>query len=312
MSRARATASSTAIMARAPTPARACSSPPTTAAPTTRATPPAQAGVLATWDGTTVADNGGNYLATNDPQHRHRRQHRRPGRRPARLHRRLEPAPQGPALRSHRPRRHPRQPEPRHRPGLGHRLRRQIRHPPRAGSPAPGTPGACRRDPTPTTAPTAGTPSGRASASSTPTPRAPLPDAHARAVLRFPRHLLGRRLLRPRRRSAPTTRCRSTTAPSTASWSSRKTTPRSSPTPSPRGPSRTSGSANSKTFPTGARPTGHGGGLDERSRRRRRNVSDPFLVNGFSRVTLHLRNNGGSAVPVEIEIIQRRRHLDTR
>lgn len=29
-------------------------------------------------------------------------------------------------------------------------------------------------------------------------------------------------------------------------------------------------------------------------------LSDPFLVNGFSRITLHLRETGGSAVPVEI------------
>ena len=30
-------------------------------------------------------------------------------------------------------------------------------------------------------------------------------------------------------------------------------------------------------------------------------ISDPFLINGFSHVTLHLRNGGGSAVPVAIE-----------
>jgi hypothetical protein len=35
--------------------------------PASQGTPTGPAGVLATWDGTTVADNGGSYLATNDP-----------------------------------------------------------------------------------------------------------------------------------------------------------------------------------------------------------------------------------------------------
>jgi len=35
--------------------------------PNNQGDPTGKAGVLATWDGTTVADNGGNYLATNDP-----------------------------------------------------------------------------------------------------------------------------------------------------------------------------------------------------------------------------------------------------
>jgi len=47
-------------------------------------------------------------------------------------------------------------------------------------------------------------------------------------------------------------------------------------------------------------PQGHGGvWLNENVAAG--GVSDPFLVNGFSRITLHLRNGGGSAVPVAIE-----------
>ncbi|MCH7228978.1 hypothetical protein, partial [Haloferula sp. A504] len=47
-------------------------------------------------------------------------------------------------------------------------------------------------------------------------------------------------------------------------------------------------------------PQGHGGVWVNESVSAAE-VSDPFLVNGFSRITLHLRNGGGSAVPVAIE-----------
>jgi hypothetical protein len=86
--------------------------------------PTGPAGVLATWDGTTVAANGGSY-ATTDPNQPPRPTAATP-RRPARLHRRLDPCFQNPALRGHRPRRHFRQPESRHRSDLVHRLRREV------------------------------------------------------------------------------------------------------------------------------------------------------------------------------------------
>jgi hypothetical protein len=47
-------------------------------------------------------------------------------------------------------------------------------------------------------------------------------------------------------------------------------------------------------------PQGHGG-LWVNDAVANGETSDPFLVNGFSRITLHLRNNGGTSVPVEIE-----------
>jgi hypothetical protein len=47
-------------------------------------------------------------------------------------------------------------------------------------------------------------------------------------------------------------------------------------------------------------PQGHGGVWLNESLAANE-VSAPFLVNGFSRITLHLRNGGGSAVPVAIE-----------
>jgi hypothetical protein len=158
--------------------------------------PTGPAGVLATWDGTTVAENAGSF--TDDHLPNPESQGPPPVAPQPGIHRRLEPHQPHPALRSHRPRRDLRQPEPRDRPDLGHRIRREIRPPPRHGKP-PVEPVAAAerivfaRRLARLAHRVAAHPPARSGK-----PGFDLSDAHARHFLRFPENLQRRQLRRAR------------------------------------------------------------------------------------------------------------------
>ena len=222
--------------------------------PNSQETPTGPAGVLATWNGTTVAQNGGTYFATNDPNNTAEENTVNPVDSTAKLHRRLEPDFQNTDLRSHRPRRHLRKSQPRHRSHLGHRLRCEIRPAPRHGKPAVAALALAERLLLARRLPrlahrVAAHPPARSRRS-----WQHLSDAHARTFLSTSPKPSPPPTSPDSRRFPPTTRCPPTTPCSTARSSWARTTPPSSPTPSPRKTSPTSGSAPWPTSKTGALP----------------------------------------------------------
>ena len=131
-------------------------------------------------------------------------------------------APQ-PVHRSHRPRRHLRQSKPRHRSDLDRRLGSPLAHPHAARRRQVASPSACPKAPTPTTAPTAGTPNGRASATSA---KSDLLMTMHGTFWHFPENLLRRQTPPASPRARTTSRSSATSAAGTTASSSAATTPR--------------------------------------------------------------------------------------